>query len=140
MDKILNNIEKTDTCWNWTGSINSKGYGELYAGGKRYLAHRVVYENLVGKIYFGRVIDHLCRNTRCVNPQHLEVVTNSENILRGNSPSGLNKRKTHCKWGHEFSKKNLVPRNRKGKFWRVCRVCKNERQGQYRKRKALLVN
>jgi hypothetical protein len=75
-------------CWEWQGSLDRKGYGEIHAPGypnNRVRAHRFSYELFVGPIPRARniVIDHLCRNPRCVNPQHLEVVTQRENVIRG---------------------------------------------------------
>lgn len=70
-------------CMPWPGLINHKGYGKISIGGKGRQAHRAVYENVVGPIPDGLVIDHLCRNRCCVNPDHMEPVTNRENILRG---------------------------------------------------------
>lgn len=70
-------------CWEWTGVINHAGYGTLLVKGRRKQAHRYTYERLVGPIPDGLVIDHLCRNTRCVNPEHLEPVPHPENVRRG---------------------------------------------------------
>ena len=74
-----------DGCWNWELAINSDGYGLSYRDGvhepKR--AHRYVYEQMVGPIPDGLVLDHLCRNRRCVNPDHLEPVTHQANLRRG---------------------------------------------------------
>lgn len=69
-------------CWEWQGLKNAKGYGELFVEKKHLKAHRVAYELLVGPIPEGLTIDHLCRNTGCVNPEHLEPVTNQENRRR----------------------------------------------------------
>lgn len=75
-----------DECWPWIGSTNQEGYGHIRKGGK-YSAnlgvHRVAYELLVGPIPDGLEIDHLCRNTRCVNPAHLEPVSSMVNAQRG---------------------------------------------------------
>lgn len=81
--KYAVNIETR--CWEWCGEINYKGYGRLWAGGKRYFAHRAYYEAKYGSIPEGLHIDHLCRNRRCVNPDHMEPVTALENRRRGNA-------------------------------------------------------
>lgn len=73
-----------DGCWEWTGAKTAAGYGQ-FTRRKEY-AHRHAYEDLVGPIPEGLVIDHLCRNPSCVNPDHLEPVTQRENIRRGTSP------------------------------------------------------
>jgi len=71
-------------CWVWQKQINNKGYGIAYKKGSGMTyAHRVYYERHRGPIPENMVIDHLCRNTACVNPDHMEVVTQTENIQRG---------------------------------------------------------
>ena len=69
-------------CWLWTGGIQPKGYGTFRFRGKHYLAHRAAYEMFVGPIPDGLEIDHTCCVRHCVNPDHLEPVTPSENVLR----------------------------------------------------------
>lgn len=105
-------------CWNWVGQADN-GYCRVMINRCRFLVHRFSYELFVGPIPPGLVIDHLCRNRRCVNPGHLEVVTQRENIRRGESPIAENFRKTHCPHGHEFDESNT----RVGVHGRVCRAC-----------------
>lgn len=75
-------IKKHD-CWLWLGSKSSYGYGIYVLNGKSIPAHRYAYERFNGPIPKGLQIDHLCRVKNCVNPTHLEVVTQLENIRRG---------------------------------------------------------
>lgn len=134
MEKLLKYIDKTKTCWIWTGRLNHNGYSKIHYNGKHTNAHRVVYELLVGKIPEGLEIDHLCRNRACVNPKHLEPVTHIENIARATKHL---KRKQFCKNGHPFSPENTAPRNHKGKDWRICKLCRHESVRRFRaKRKA----
>jgi hypothetical protein len=77
-------VDEETGCWNWLRNVNQRsGYGQIWVNGIKTLAHRHVYEQMVGPIPFGHVIDHLCRNTRCVNPAHLEAVRSAENCRRG---------------------------------------------------------
>lgn len=84
-------------------------------------AHRWAYEHFVGPIADGLVLDHLCRNTSCVNPRHLEPVTQQENVLRGSAPAAINAAKSHCVNGHEFTAENTYLRPN---GWRICRICR----------------
>lgn len=70
-------------CWFWTGAVFKSGYGAIRILGKTTLAHRVAYELFTGPIPVGLVLDHLCRIRPCVNPAHLEAVTDQVNIVRG---------------------------------------------------------
>lgn len=89
-------VVPTGFCWEWHGSINLEGYGAIKQNTVRKVVHRVAYEYLVGKIPEGLVLDHLCRNRRCVNPDHLEPITTKENVLRGYGTGAVHARRTHC--------------------------------------------
>ena len=94
-------------CWQWQGG-KRREYGHVDGAGP---VHRLVYELMVRPIPDGKQIDHLCRMTLCVNPIHLEPVTQRENILRGRSFSAINAAKTECPKGHPFRGSNLKVRS-----------------------------
>lgn len=95
-DKFWAKVERGEGCWVWVGAIQSKGYGSFWSNGRSTLAHRVSYRDLVGEIPDGETLDHLCRNLRCVNPDHLEPVTREENLRRKALAI------THCRRGHSL--------------------------------------
>lgn len=113
-------------CWHWRSSKRA-GYGLFSDGPKRLSAHRTAYELLVGPIPEGLSLDHLCRNTGCVNPDHLEPVTHQENVRRGAEARG---RSTTCGRGHEYTDENtyIEPGGRA----RQCRACIRERAAEKR--------
>ena len=109
-------------CWLWTGALDGCGYSKIGIAGKTKSMHPLMYELFKGPIPKGLEIDHLCRVRNCVNPDHLEAVTHKENMRRGDlSKNGDNeRRKTHCKHGHEFTDTNtFISKQNK----RVCRAC-----------------
>ena len=110
-------------CWLWKGVLSHNGYGRFSIGrGKKAQAHRWAYESIIGPIPDGLHLDHLCRVRSCVNPYHLEPVTNRENILRGEGPTAVNSRAKECPKGHPYSGENLIVQHGTG---RLCRECKN---------------
>lgn len=132
MQRLWDKINKTSGCWVWTGAgLTSRGYGLFWKDGKVQSAHRVVYELLVGEIPEGLTLDHLCRNRACVNPQHLEPVTQKVNTLRGESLSAKYAQRTHCKNGHEYTTENTSLQY----GWRRCNECNriNAKASYYRK-------
>ena len=119
-------VEKSQGCWLWRGGQGRGGYGRAHIGGTEYRpAHRVAYELVVGPIPDSFDLDHLCRVRLCVNPSHLEPVTNRENTLRGYGPTAINARKTHCLRGHPLSGDNLV--RLRSSDERKCRTCHRDR-------------
>lgn len=141
IERFIANIEvHKDGCWLWVAGLDAYGYGQFYFYGRRGKTHRFSYEYFKKKIEKGLAIDHLCRNRRCVNPEHLEEVTLGENILRGEGIAAKNKRKTHCLRGHEFDTDNLSVRfSEKGLKVRRCRKCMRMRTRRMRARHKLLL-
>ena len=119
--------EPNSGCWLWTGTLDRYGYGQINIKGVSKRAHRIVFETVRGPIPAGLTLDHTCRMRCCVNPDHLEIVTNRENLKRGNSPSALCGRQTHCKHGHPFDAENTRVQTLKKGFQRTCRVCARAR-------------
>jgi hypothetical protein len=132
-ERFQNKVGPTDEngCWPWAGTLHQWGYGRFHLNGGNRNAHRVAWVMENGPIPEGLYIDHLCRNRKCVNPEHLEAVTNRENILRGTAPAALNSRKRVCLRGHEYTDDNtyVTPTGA-----RKCRTCERARW----KRKNLL--
>lgn len=120
-------------CWVWHGSHNGVGYGELRIAGRKVYAHRWSYEHHVGPIPDGLQIDHLCRNPACVNPEHLEPVTPTENVRRGDAARPKpERRKTHCVNGHPYDENTYERKDGKG---RNCIQCNRDRAREYQRRK-----
>ncbi len=106
-------------CIEWTG-CRSHGYGRFRCNGRLWGAHRFAYEVTLGPIPEGLVLDHLCRNTACVNPSHLEPVTDQINFLRGIAPTAIAVRLNRCFNGHEFTVENTKTT---ATGLRRCRIC-----------------
>jgi hypothetical protein len=135
MERFFRKVEvQEDTgCWYWRGSKNKAGYGSFLETDHRMTAHRWIYLRLAGDIPPNYQLDHLCGNTSCVNPGHVEPVTCQVNLLRGDTVSAANSRKTHCPKGHALSGDNL--RMDWARNGRVCRRCIRCRKEQVRLRK-----
>lgn len=120
-----------ESCINWPWRLSQDGYGAAWDPAKKKMvrAHRMVYEDIIGPIPPGLVLDHLCRNPSCVNPTHLEPVTDRENIMRGIGPTALAAQKTCCPVGHP-----LVARKgpAKSPVRRYCKECNRIRAAQRR--------
>lgn len=130
LNYISGKIEKiTETgCWVWMGSLSRSGYAIGRPEGVSVRVHRWLYKKLNGDIG-DLTLDHLCRNRCCINPSHLEPVTQKENVLRGIGATAENARKTTCKNGHKFDR--IVVRS-SGAIIRRCMTCHNARGRVYK--------
>jgi len=123
-------VQKINKCWGWTGYVNARGYGSFnysrFDTPKRI--HKLVYESFSGlKVPIGMCIDHLCRNRKCINPFHFEIVTPEINCSRGIGIPAINARKNYCKRNHPLIGSNLKLRVREKdgnkRIERSCREC-----------------
>lgn len=131
MDRDLGNhvrMTVNDPCILHPGSRDGTGYGQAWDYSLKRIrrAHHLAYEKAYGPIPEGLVVDHICNVRHCINPNHLQAITQRENSLRGNPP------RTHCPRGHEYNKVNtyIDPKGCK-----ICRICKNESYRRMKQRK-----
>lgn len=105
-------VDEKTGCWLWTGAKDGAGYGICFVRGKRERIHRVMYALNVGPVPRGHKarrffqVHHVCRNTSCCNPDHLQLVSQRHNVLEGISPPAVNATKTHCIRGHVLERRN----------------------------------
>lgn len=129
LDLFWSKVNKSETCWLWTGFIGPAGYGKF--GGRTHfgttLVHRIAYIATRGPVPEGLVLDHLCRVRHCVNPDHLEPVTNRVNSMRGFGPPAMNARKTTCSCGRPYDMDRTDGR-------RGCRTCMTRWQADWYQR------
>lgn len=124
---FLSNIRRTDSCWLWTGKTNGRGYGKLYYGGRTERAHRLSFKLFRHDIPDELVIDHLCNNKVCVNPEHLDAVTQQVNVGRYYAAKAP---KPVCVNGHAMTYHNTYQYgNRK-----ICKECKRETTRKWRQK------
>jgi hypothetical protein len=126
-------VLKKNQCWEWSSSISPNGYGKFSIDNYPRSAHVVSYKFFNSDFNENLCIDHVCMNRKCVNPGHLrQVDRKTNNTENSNSTAALNKIKTHCHKGHEFSNQNTFTRTRNGLKSRVCRKCKVGYDKDYR--------
>jgi len=123
--RLLKKVEVDDRgCWRWQASTNSAGYGQTFAWKVGWLAHRLAYTVMVGAIPDGWEVDHRCRVRDCINPEHLEAVTQEENKRRQGAAV------THCPKRHEYTPENTFISKRGG--GRRCRECDRANSRRFR--------
>lgn len=130
LGKIIFPDDTLNDCWGWSATLHRQGYGMISGenGSQNVLAHRASYELFIGPIPDDLELDHLCRNTTCPNPWHLEPVTHQENVRRG-AAGAYQQTRAHCKRGHEYTEENAGRwGKRKG---RTCRICERDRNRRY---------
>lgn len=131
IERFMTFVTQAGDCWEWTGTRDQDGYG-MFSDRPKYRwitrSHRWSYEFFIADIPDGLDLDHLCRNRACVNPWHLEPVTNEVNARRGAEA----RRKDVCPASHPYDAQNtyINPLGR-----RVCRICKRASQNRYDKRR-----
>jgi hypothetical protein len=128
MDLLNHFLDKTfmwhSGCWQWTGAIGGHTkYGNYYdrEKGRKFVAHRWIYEKLIGKIGDGLQAHHACEVPTCVNPYHIILMTPKQHAA---TKRHHHRDKTHCKHGHELTDDNVWLRDRGETIERVCRTCK----------------
>lgn len=127
IDRFMSIVEFDDEsgCWNWPmHRVSNSGYGLFGFNGSIVLAHRFSAQFTRELRGLPLVIDHVCGNPRCVNPAHLEEITQSENVKRGIVRAGPRAPATHCKRGHLLTDENIYS----WKHGRYCRTCGRARK------------
>jgi hypothetical protein len=138
-ERFFQKVNKTNSCWLWTGALSSRGYGSFGVNGKTTAAHRYSYQMHIGEIPKGLVICHTCDTPSCVNPDHLWAGTQSENMkdmFNKNRHGASNRKKDSCKKGHSFEEfEPLVYIKRQGRQigreYRICKECKRINDSNY---------
>lgn len=124
-------------CMTWAGAKTTRGYGQIWIDGRNQYAHRIALELYGAPATSDMVVDHLCCNPSCVNPDHLEVVTQQENTRRGiQGRVHANSKKTHCLRGHELFGENLILTPDGRRQCKTCKTIRNIRDGKRRRAKA----
>lgn len=134
INKFWSRVDKSPAhlgCWLWTGYVTQSGYGQLTVNTIQFYAHRFAWLLRHGSLPDSQLeLDHICRNRRCVNPEHLRVLTQRENTMLGVCPMAINARKTHCPQGHPLSPNNTFS-NGPRRNWRRCLECKKAHEKRY---------
>lgn len=117
-------------CWDWQGKLNRDGYGYFTTDRKWWSAHKFFYVYIVGEVTEGLELDHLCRNRKCVNPEHLDPVTHLENVRRGDRVS-----REFCKNGHHLETVGIYKENGPHGKTKRCAECARIATRKYKENK-----
>jgi hypothetical protein len=137
MDRIWSRLDRSGRCWLWRGTRTLAGYGQVQICNQRLYLHRLVYEWVRGEIPEGHVIMHTCDTPACVNPAHLRVGTQSDNMQDAAQKGRMNnwmRDRVACKNGHPFEGRNVAI-HYEGKYRiRRCRTCARVRMRERTRR------
>lgn len=132
-NRLARHVVSDSGCWEWQGAKNDRGYGQVGILRKVRYAHRVSYAYYIGPIPDDFEVDHLCSNPGCINPEHLEAVSRSENVQRA-WDRGERQRPTHCKYGHELVAPNVYKQSRGPKAVGCVECRRRDSRNAYRRK------
>lgn len=133
LDRLLDKTAASESCLEWTGPFYKDGYGSVYFGEYKGKASRLAWILYNSADPGDKVVCHTCDNPKCVREDHLYLGTQADNVRdresRGRGNSGIiNKQKTHCPSGHEYTGDNVYVRNYNGHTMRYCKTCQRQRK------------
>lgn len=121
--RFQSNVSASGGCHLWIGRLDKDGYGLFFFHRKNRRAHRVAYYAAFGAIPADMVVNHVCRNRSCQNPQHLQLLTRAESSMKDSANVAyINSQKTHCKNGHPYDR-----HYGKQRYCSICEAAKTKR-------------
>lgn len=130
LERFMAKTERSGDCLLWTATMLPDGYGRFKVARRNWLAHRWIWTHFNGPIPGDLTVDHMCNTPGCVRIDHLQLLSIYDNVMRGSSPYAVNRRKTHCIRGHEFTPANTMKAAPDGSG-RKCRTCKRDYERAY---------